>query len=151
MAALEKVIMKIQVRTAQKWLIAEWLVLGGVLFLILFIQWMSNKYGDKWQEAANWFGATVAPTLTLMLGGFITKLAGQSAENETIEGFPFFVALGSCFFYLAACIAVILASPFSETPPLALMKASEQWLHIIQGVSGLTLGWFFVSKQEHQT
>ena len=149
--------MKIQVRTAQKWLIGEWFVLGGLLALVLFLQCLLGHYGDKRQDALNWFGATIAPTLTLMLGGFAAKVAQETARKkaarkppagDVVEGFPFFFAFGVCLVYLVACFAVVLLSPLAVTPPLDTLRASEQWLHLIQAASGATLGWFFVSKQQ---
>ncbi|MGO9108199.1 MAG: hypothetical protein ACLP9L_03105 [Thermoguttaceae bacterium] len=138
-------------RTAQKWLIGEWLVLGLCLFLILVAQWLMHKYEDKWQDALNWFGAMIAPTFTLMLGagGFIAiaDAARGSTVNEKVEAFSFFVAIVCNSVYLICCLAVLLAIPFADKP-LALLKDSETMLHFIQALSGLTLGWFFLSKHE---
>ena len=126
--------------------------------LVLFLQCLLGHYGDKWQEALNWFGATITPMLTLMLGGFVAKVAQKQAArkkaarkpsaNDMVEGFPFFFAFVSCLVYLLACFLVLLVSPVVDTPPLATLKVFEQWLHLIQGVCGISLGWFFVSKHE---
>lgn len=143
-----------KMRTAQKWLIAEWLILGLFLLGILVVQWLLGKYGDKSQdmsqEAFNWFGAMIAPTLTLMLGvGGFVAVAGAAHESAVeVEKFPFFVAFAFSLFYLIACLFVVLGSPFTAKTPLTLLKDSETVLHYIQGLSGLTLGWFFGSNHK---
>jgi hypothetical protein len=82
-----------------------------------------------------------------MLGAFAARVAGNAAENEQVEVFPFTLAFALSGLYLILVLGVLLTSPVTDTPPLALLKASEQWLLVIQGLCGTALGWFFVSKQ----
>jgi hypothetical protein len=131
---------------AQKWLITQWLLVGGFLFVVLLLQTLFGRYGDKWKEAWTWFLSTILPTLSLMLGVLSARVTSKTAKDKDVDRFPFLVAFCLCGFYLTVVVLQVLISPLLTIPPLALMKASEVWLHPLQALFSLSLGWFFVSK-----
>jgi hypothetical protein len=77
-----------------------------------------------------------------------TKVATArgSQANGQIAGISFAIAFFLNLAYLFGCLGVVLAT--GNDAPLARLKESETVLHGIQILSALSLGWFFVAKQD---
>lgn len=145
--------MRIPMHTSKKRLAMVWFMGAGILFVVLILQTIFGRYGDKAREAWSWLLPSILPTLSLIIGGVvissrISKGVETGVETEeTIDQFAFQLSFFLSIAYLITVSLTIFLSPFSELPPLELMKQSNLWLAPFQGLVSAALGVFFVSKK----
>lgn len=130
----------------QRRLAAIWLPACALLSLLLVGQSVFGKYGDESGKAWGWFLPTVLPTLSLIVGA-VAYSAKQPDTPDTVDEFAYRLSLGLSIFYLLLVAAVPVVQPLSGLPPFRLMEISSLWLGPVQGLVGLALGVFFVSRQ----
>lgn len=138
----------IPMRQARRRLAVIWLAGGGVLFVIIVLQSIFGKFGDKVDEAFQWFLPAIVPTCSLILGVLLASALALSREVKLVDRFVYRLTAALSLAYLLMVSLSILMSPFSETPPLELMRQSNLWLGPLQGLVGGALGLFFVSKEK---
>ncbi len=140
--------MRVSMTTAKKWLAVVWFIGGGMLFLLLLTQTFLGRYGDKAKDAWTWLLPTIIPSLSLIISGVVVSgPLGKSLETNTVDRFAFRLSFVLSIFYLSIVSLTIFLSPFSELPPLELMKLSNLWLAPIQGFVSAALAVFFVSTK----
>ena len=133
----------------RKRLALVWLVGSGLLSLVVVLQTMGGKYADYTEEVWDWFIPNFLPTLTLMIGVFVTQAAGRAAQAELVNRFLFRLAFGLSLVYLFLLALPIFALPFVRTEPkemVAFLSQSDLWLRPAQGLVTASLGGFFVSR-----
>lgn len=130
----------------QRRLALLWLPASAILFALLIAQSLFGKYGDQSGKAWSWFLPTVLPTLSLIVGA-VAYSARQEATTDTVEQFAYRLSIGLSVFYLALVAAVPLIQPLTSAQPFEVMESSKLWLAPLQGLLGLALGAFFVSRQ----
>jgi hypothetical protein len=132
---------------ARKKLSVIWFSIGGILFLILFIQTMTNPglYKDI-SEAWSWFLPNVVPTLSLMIGVFIAEAMSTGELTQSVNSFIYRLSLVLSIVYLLAIAIVILYIPVSGQNPHELMKNSNLALGPLQGIVSGVLVLFFTKK-----
>lgn len=140
--------MRVAMMEAKKRLAVVWCVGGGLLFLLLLGQTILGHYGDKVKEAWAWLLPTIIPSLSMIVSGVVVSgPLGKKLETKTVDRFAFKLAFSISLFYLVTVSFTILLSPFSQIPPLELMKLSNLWLGPFQGLVGAALAVFFVSTK----
>lgn len=142
-----------------------WVFMFIFIFLLLLAQHMFGKYDykvkvdvakNKWEikteskayEAWKWYGPLVVPSVLLILtawGFEISQRKKRKHKKVDRSVYKFFRCLS--FLYLLSISLVILLSPFSRHSQLELMKQFNVPLLILQGVVGISLGIFFVTKK----
>jgi hypothetical protein len=129
-------------------LAAIWLGGGSAILIIVVLQSLLGRYGDKTQEAWGWLLPTLMPTL-----GMIVTVLGYTAldpyrSNSIVRKTFFSVALWLSTLYLLLVSMTILVQPLTRTEPIELMRTSNLWLGQFQGLVASALGVLFVSKQK---
>lgn len=138
--------MRVPLAQCQRRLAVVWLLAAALLFAILVVQSLAGKYGEQAGRVWSWFLPTVVPTLSLIIGA-VAYSARQSGSGDTVERFAYQLSLGLSVFYLVLVAAVPLVQPLLAVDPFQLMDSSKLWLAPVQGLLGLSLGAFFVSRE----
>jgi hypothetical protein len=128
-----------------------WLTGASLVLLILVLQSLFGKYGDKVQEAWGWLLPTLMPTL-----GMIIAVLGYSALDPNLSAAVvrrafFQVAFWLSSFYLLLISLTLLLQPFvgaDVDKAIGMMRMSNLWLGPIQGLVASALGVLFVSKRK---
>lgn len=140
--------MRVSMTGSKKRLATIWFIGGGLLFLLLLMQTIFGRYGDRAREAWAWLLPTIVPTLSMITAGVVVSgPLGKSLETKTVDQFAFRLSLVLSICYIITVSLTILLSPFSEFPSLELMKLSNLWLGPFQGLVSAALAIFFVSTK----
>ena len=140
--------MRVAMMEAKKRLAIVWCLGGGLLFLLLLSQTIFGHYGDKVKDAWAWLLPTIVPSLSMIVSGVvISGPIGKELETKTVDRFAFRLSFVLSLFYLISVSLTIFLSPFSQIPPLELMKLSNLWLAPFQGLVSAALAAFFVSTK----
>lgn len=123
-----------------------WFTGAGFLFLLLFVQTLLGRYGDRVEDVWSWFAAVLVPVVTLIAGAFFSNKLGGSTGLEAVDSRVYGITLGMSVVYLIVVNASVLLSPFSSLSPLELMRFSELWLELFQGLLTMALGVFFIKQ-----
>jgi hypothetical protein len=137
----------VSLRTCKKRLAILWVVGGLIVFVLLVLQSIFGKYGDKLDEAWAWFLPTVVPTLSLIIGVLVLDATSSKTTDKRIEPLIFNLAFGISAVYLVMVALILLIQPFTEFSPLELMKRSNLWLGPLQGLVAAALGAFFIKGE----
>ena len=137
---------RIPVAASRRRLATVWFIGAGLLFVLLLLQSIFGKFGDKASEAWYWLLPTIMPTLSLIMGVLVSDTLG-SVKTNTVDQFMFRLSFFLSIAYMLVVSLTILLSPFSEQPPLELMNLSNLWLGPFQGLVSAALGAFFVSRK----
>ncbi len=135
------------IQTAKKKLALIWFLIGGLLFIVMFLQTLFNYYDDKTKDAWSWFLPTVMPTLSLMIGVFITEESEGNIQDKPVSSFLYRLSFTLSIVYLVMVSLVILAKPLLPIQdPFEVMKISSLGLGPLQGLVVACIGVFFVRK-----
>lgn len=131
---------------AKNRLAVVWLVGAGLAFALVFAQTLLGKYGDHTEEAWSWLLPTVMPTASLIIGVYVSEVAGVARKPVHVNPFVYRLALGLSTAYLLAVLMTLLAIPLSDFGPTTLMEKANLGLGPFQGLVTAALGAFFVNK-----
>jgi hypothetical protein len=124
-----------------------WLAGASLVLIIVVMQSLLGKFGDRTQEAWGWLLPNIMPTLSMI----VTVLGYSALDPEYSAGVVrksfFRTALYLSALYLALVLLTILIHPFSDVPPVDLMNQSSLWLGPFQALTASAVGVLFVSKQ----
>jgi len=137
---------RLPVAACQRRLAQVWLAGAAVMSALLIVQSQAGKYGEQADKAWSWFLAAMLPTLSLIVGAVAYEAKHQEAK-ATIDRFTFQMSFGLSLFYILCLLGVLLLQPFTTMTPLDLMRTSMLWLSPAQGLVGVALGVFFVSRR----
>ncbi len=141
--------MQISWEKSKRRLAVLWFTGAGLIFLVLFIQSITGRYGEDVSEAWAWFLPTIMPTLSLIIGVLVLDATGNGEKLQTVDRFFFRLSFSLSLIYLVAVSLTILLKPFSPSSAIELMKQSNLWLGPFQGlVSGSLGAFFFKGKKE---
>lgn len=142
--------MSLLVRQAKKRLAVVWFSASGLLFLLVFLQTILGRYGDKAAEAWSWLLPTIVPTLSVIIGVLVMETRAKRARKKPAHTFVYRMAMTLSVAYLLLVGLTLLAIPVAEAQaaltPLKLMKMSHLWLAPCQGLVTAALGAFFVAQ-----
>ena len=117
-----------------------------MLFAVLVVQSILDKYHQDLQKAWSWFIPTVVPTLSLMLSVLgAGALGGQDARQVRVDFFR--LAWWLSLAYLLVLTGTILLQPFSPLAPIELFTASNYWLTPMQGLVVAAIGVLFTINE----
>lgn len=138
----------ISIAKCKKRLAIIWFVGAGVLFAIILLQSIFGRYSTKTADAWGWFLPTVMPTLSLMIGVFVTDSLRGPRRERTIDPFVYRLALGLSITYFTVALSTIALQPFAAVTPLELLDMSNLWLGPLQGLVTGAIGVFFVKAEQ---
>lgn len=136
---------RVPAETARKNLALVWFCWSASLVLLVLMQTVLGRYGDRAQEAWEWLLPTITPVTLLIAGAVTADAFRDEIDPRSVDRFAFMVARGLSVFYLFAVTATILAAPLTSVPPLRLMNMSNMWLGPLQGIAAASIGVFFVA------
>ena len=141
---------RIDVSVGQRRLAIIWLAAGAVLVLLLVAQSIGGKFGSEAGKAWTWLLPLIIPTLSLILGA-VAYQATRKPTPATVDRFAYRVSLWLSAFYLLLVLGTVVAPALISYPSgsdmLATMQMSNLWLAPVQGLVGIALGVFFVSRE----
>jgi hypothetical protein len=135
------------IEKCQRHLAFLWLTGSGVVFVVVLIQSLAGLFGSQVGDVWNWLLPNVVPTVSIIIG---TLAAGafQVRSAATVDRFVFRVAVALSFFYLVLLLGTILSSGgLTAISTTALLGRSKYWIAPVQGLLGIALGVFFVSRK----
>jgi hypothetical protein len=135
-------------RTCQKWLAALWLGCGTLIFVVMIAQDSRQVYGAESERAWAWFKTTILPTASLIVGALAYGSRNRRLARGNIDRLRFYVTLGVSAFYLVLAVAIVLLGGIVGLTPIEAIIDSNRWLPLLQGLVGLSLGGFFVARNE---
>jgi hypothetical protein len=138
---------RIAASTGQGRLAAVWFAGAGAVFLLVLVQTLAGKYGENTEAAWGWLMPAILPTLSLITGAIAYNAAKPKGEF-TVDRLAYRVAFYLSIFYLLLLLVTLLAEPLTSMTPLQVLELSGYWLGPVQGLVGLALGAFFVSRKE---
>lgn len=138
---------EVSTRVSKKRLATVWFVAGFVLFLVLVLQSVLGKFGDRTEEAWAWFLPTLMPTLSLIIGVLVLDASTGPGRDKKVDRFMFRLAFALSAFYLFLVALTLFVQPFTGVPLLVLMQRSNLWLGPFQGLVAAALGAFFVKGE----
>jgi hypothetical protein len=128
-----------------------WFLGGGIVFFIVLVQSLLDRYGEEVNQAWGWLLPTVLPTLSLIIGQLVFDAVQGTYAERVIDRFLFRLTVALSSFYLLAVLLVLLAAPLTSIEPIQLMHRSNVWLGPLQGLVAAAMGAFFVkaAKEGH--
>lgn len=138
----------IKLDTVRTKLAIVWLAGCGAILLIVIMQSLLGRFGEKTQEAWGWLLPTIMPSLAM-----IVTVLGYTALEPQLSKFVvrrtfYRLAISLSLMYLLVVSLTILVQPFAGKDPIELMRISNLWLGPLQGLVASALGVLFVSKQQ---
>ncbi|UCC72542.1 MAG: hypothetical protein JSV86_19620 [Gemmatimonadota bacterium] len=141
---------RVPVAICQRRLATVWFSAGAVLFLLLAVQSLLGKYGDETTKAWSWLLPTIVPTLSLIIGA-VAYQAKKAQSEATVDRFAYRLSLWLSVFYLVLVLATVIVPAVRSYPSaadmLGTMEMSNLFLGPVQGLVGIALGVFFVSRE----
>jgi hypothetical protein len=134
-------------------LTALWLVGSGFSFMILVLQSLMGKYGDKTAEVWGWLLPAVMPTLSMTIAVLGYTALDPLFSTSVVRKTFFRIAFWSSVVYLSLVLLTILIQPIAAEDPskaIEVMRLSNLWLSPFQGLVASALGVLFVSKQKRE-
>ncbi|MEI6748381.1 MAG: hypothetical protein ACOYMF_01150 [Bacteroidales bacterium] len=135
-------------KTAKRALASIWFIIGGILFLVVFLQTLLGHYGDKVNEAWSWLIPMIFPTLSVIIGVFVGDSLGKNDTSLLVDSFIFKLTIALSVVYLLAISLVIFINPLTEFDAITMMKMSNFGLGPLQGIVIAAMAIFFVKKEK---
>lgn len=142
--------MDVSVDYCKRRLASVWFVGAGVIFTLVLVQSLLNRYADHVNEVWGWLLPTVVPTLSLIIGVLVFDAIQQTRRHRRIDRFLFRLTFGLSAMYLVAVLLVIVFQPLAAVPPVQLMNQANIWLGPFQGLVAAAMGAFFVKAEHHE-
>ncbi|MGH8533131.1 MAG: hypothetical protein ACREV1_10520 [Gammaproteobacteria bacterium] len=138
---------QISTKMCRRRLAILWFGFGFVLFIVLVLQSVFDRFGDKVEDAWSWFMPSIMPTLSLIIGVLVLDVTSSRDAEKKVDPFFFWLAFSLSAVYLALVATILFLQPFTGVPLLDLMKRSNLWLGPLQGLVAAALGAFFVKGE----
>jgi len=140
---------RIDLTQAQRRLALAWLLGSGLAFGLVILQSLSRQPPFPPDKQWQWLLPCLLPTLSLILSTVVAE-ARMVRAAASADLFSFQVSLGLSMFYLALVLSTPLLAPLLQLTAaerVELLTKSQLWLGPVQGLVGLALGAFFVSRE----
>ena len=129
---------------AQKKIAMLWLIVSFVLFLIFLILSLT-KYKEVDSQIWNWFLPNIIPTLSLILGVFVSEFFNSKKNRKQVVLFYFNLTFYMSLCYLMIFFVLIIVDGLDSNLPLTeIIAKSNLYLGPLQGLVTITMGLFFV-------
>ncbi len=125
---------QISMKECRRRLATLWFAVGLTLFVVLVLQSVLDRFGDRVEDAWSWFLPSVMPTLLLIVGVLVLDVASGGYVDRNVDPFFFWLTFSLSALYLLLVAATLLLQPFTGVPVLDLMKQSSLWLGPLQGL-----------------
>jgi hypothetical protein len=138
---------RIDVRVGQQRLALAWLLGGVVVFLLALMRSSSSPPAVQPEDAWGWALPGILPTLSLIVSTVVLESKGQ--DQVTVDRFAYRISLALSAFYLLSMAGILVIPVFLRlNDQAAMLRSSKLWLGPLQGLVGIALGAFFVSREK---
>lgn len=137
---------RIPLERARKRLALIWLSGGAILFLLIAVQTLSGAYGADVEKVWSWYLQAIMPTLTLMVGAFVSNVLNSAEYVGNVDRFLYRFTFAMSLVYIIGIAAPLLFAPITSESIAVLLKSSNLYLLPLQGLVSLSLGAFFVNR-----
>jgi len=140
---------RVDVHRCQRVLVTTWSIGALLTFFLMILQTIHPEAPLDGERGWAWLLSLVSPTLTLMWGAVFSD-ARARRTTVTVDRFAFRLSLGISIVFLFTVTLVLLLPPFLQLRADergALLERSNLWLAPIQGLLGIAMGAFFVSRE----
>lgn len=139
--------MRRPIQECQRKLALLWLAGSGVIFMLVLGQTFTGVFGSDTESVWNWLLPNIVPTVSIIIGTLAAS-AFHSQSTSTVDGFIFRVAVALSAFYLIVTLGTILwSSGLTVMRTSDVLNKSKYWMAPVQGLLGIALGVFFVSRK----
>lgn len=132
----------VQARLARLWLLG-----AASISLVLIIQSVAQKYRGQETEVWGWALPTLLPTLSLIVSvlgaGALDVKHDRGLVRQSFSRVAYWLSAA----YLLAIMLTILIEPFTEAPPLYLLRLSNLWLGPFQALVASAVGVLFFAER----
>ena len=140
--------MKILLTSARKKIATVWFLVSGLLFLILFIQTVTGKYGSHIVDVWGWFSQGVIPGLSLIVG--VMVIGRDESKFLMVEKHYYNISYYSSIFYLSVLFLTLFLQPLAITytgrSGYSYLMLSNIYIAPIQGIVVAAIGIFFAKS-----
>lgn len=133
---------------AQKRISILWFLYAGLIFMVILLQTLLNKFGSKTDEVWNWILPNLVPTLSIILTVFLAEIGKLKESVKNVNVFYFRLVLFLSLFYLTILFLIILIIPFISDSFIDIINSSNLYLAPLQGLVGIAIGFFFVKSEK---
>ena len=130
-------------KTARQYLAVFWLLAGGGILIYVSIQSTEGYYASKTRDVWEWLIPMVVPTMTLVIGVLVAEVRAPGHGNYSVGKLLYYTAFLLSAAYLCFLLWVVLNASWYP-PSLPVMKRSSFGLGVLQSLTALALGAFFV-------
>lgn len=138
---------QLSTKVCKRRLATLWFAGGLVVFVVLVLQSVFDRFGDRVEDAWSWFLPSIMPTLSLIVGVLVLDVTSSRDAEKKVDSFFFWLAFLLSAVYLVFVATTLFLQPFTGVPLLDLMKRSNLWLGPLQGLVAAALGAFFVKGE----
>jgi hypothetical protein len=121
-----------------------WFAGSGLVFIVLLIQSLFNKYEGDTQQVWAWFIPSVVPTLSLMVS-VLGAGALSAGERRNVRVSFFILAWWLSIAYVVVLMLTVFGASLRR-PAIDVLVVSNAWLGPLQGIAVASIGYIFVSK-----
>lgn len=123
-----------------------WGIFTIILVFIFSFQTLNGIYLDNEKQAWGWLIQGIFPSLSLMIGVFISDSLQHKKSGEQVKRFYFRIAFILSFCYLLLMLFIVLYRPFTVYAPIEILEISSIWIGPIQGIVTAAIGMFFFNN-----
>jgi hypothetical protein len=139
--------MEINMHLAKKRLTVLWFSLAALPFVILTIQTMFNRYGEKSADIWAWLLSQIMPTLFMTTAVWAADFDATKLSARNASRFSYRLSCALSAFYLLLVLMVFVIEPFfPRDQSLLLFNRSAFFLAPLQALTGAILGVFFTKE-----
>jgi len=135
--------------TARRWLFVTWFT--GIFLIVTFFaaQTLFGVFGDDVMDAWGWLTPHIAPSVSVILSGYVATALQQEPEDVRIaKPWIFMMALGWSVGYLLLVFSVIFFERLFPENIFVIHQSSNAFLGIVQGIVSAFLAVFFMAGQK---
>jgi uncharacterized membrane protein (DUF485 family) len=139
----------ITISLSKKVIATIWIVGFLIPFLLLIVMTNNNTLQDT-KAAWGWFLPTMLPTVSLIVGVFVSDALTPDTKDKSVSRFFFLLACVFSVLYIVLVLLVAFNIPLTTSPTALdeLLKNSNVYLGPVQGLVTLVLGVFFVNRSK---
>jgi len=142
---------RVSVLKTQMQLMLVWVIGGGILLLVAWLQIIFGHYGEKGQDVLTWLLPTIIPTVSLVTGVWVNNTRKKYKSTQKVERSASRIVLAVSIVYLVFIGLIFAVQPMVATPPMDVIKNSAVVLSALQGVVSVFLGIFFTQEPKSKS
>ena len=124
--------------TCKRLIAAAWISLGGIAFLVLIGQTVTERYGERVTDVWTWFSLYFLPAATIAFVAASTGESDSEANQVRVAPGVLLAALFSSVLYLVLMLVPILWQPFADAE--SPFQTLAQWGVVLAIFQSIVIG-----------